>query len=128
MGVKERHVHYLVDMGSIEAFKVGRLWRFYRGAVENYVGSKYVRKTYRRVACNSNNSRGGGFFELLGGNNPPVNPAGGLVRLPDAGGLQPLEYKPDGLHQIPIKKYKPIRPRTRPVSPFQLEFCFDGAG
>jgi excisionase family DNA binding protein len=128
IGVNKRHVYYLVDMGSIEAFKVGKLWRFYREAIDRYVRSKNVRRTYQRAAGHPDDRRSGDLFELFYGNHNPADKTGRYRSLPNPRRVQPVEYQQGGFSQVSIKKHKPVRPKSKYISPLQLELCFDAAG
>jgi excisionase family DNA binding protein len=123
LGVSERHVYYLVDMGSIEAWKVGKLWRFFRGAVDQYAGGKYHRRTYKNSARHSDRGRGGNLFELFYGNNYTADKKRKTLRLPGKRRIQPMEHQPSGHAQIPGGKHKHLG-KSRNILPLQLEFDF----
>jgi excisionase family DNA binding protein len=127
MGVKERHIYYLVDMGSLEAWKVGKLWRFEREAVDRYVRGKYVRRTYKKSSRYFNNGGNGFLFELLDRNGSPTHKEREDQRIPHQRRLQPLEHKQVGPHKLPVKPLKPVEKsgsKARYKRPVQEEFDF----
>jgi len=108
LGCTERHVFYLIDMGSVECWKIGGIWRFYKGAVEQYAGSKNVRRINKKSPGYPKHEGGGGFLELFTADSVTVDRPRRSKGLSSGGGRLRLEHQPGRSFQIPVKKIKPV--------------------
>ncbi|QQO10111.1 helix-turn-helix domain-containing protein [Breznakiella homolactica] len=61
LGVEERHVYYLAEMGYLEGWKIRSEWRFYKGAVERYAGGTDIKRINGKSSRYSDD-KGYGFF------------------------------------------------------------------
>jgi excisionase family DNA binding protein len=124
LGVKLKHIYYLVYMGELEGWKIRGAWRLFRISVEEYDKARNHARIDQSVAGDNVHQGCRGVSTLFGINDPKDDlgtPTHGLH------GRRRVEYCQARLPRVSLETLEPLNRRQRgrsPISHDQIEFNF----
>ncbi len=117
IGVDTRHVYYLAEFGYLEGYKIRGIWRFYKGEVECYAGSKGARRVNKKTSYNNVDRGGISSFGLFPLDSQELDFGRDFERVSGGG-------RPHKVANKQVRRNKAVIKTVKSIDAVELEFDF----